>query len=39
MERLNRQVQDLRQENNELRADISHYDNEMRELREQKFTD
>jgi hypothetical protein len=34
-ERLNRQVNDLRSENNELRDEIAHYDAELRELREQ----
>jgi len=34
IDRLTRQVNDLRQENNELREEIAHYDSEMRELRE-----
>jgi predicted nucleic acid-binding Zn-ribbon protein len=37
IERLNRQVNDLRTENNELRDEIAHYDAELRELREQQF--
>jgi cell division protein FtsB len=35
IERLTRQVNDLREENNELRDEIAHYDTEMRDLREQ----
>ena len=34
IDRLSRQVNDVRQENNELRDEIAHYDSEMRELRE-----
>lgn len=34
---MNRQLNDLRAENGELRDEIAHYDQELRELREQQF--
>jgi len=37
IDRLTRQVSDLRSENNELREEISHYDGELREMREKNF--
>lgn len=37
IDRLNRQLNDLRAENGELRDEIAHYDQELRELREQQF--
>ena len=37
-DRLNRQISDLREENQELRDEIAHYDSELREVREQQFT-
>ena len=37
MDRLTRQVADLRTENNELRQEIAHYDTELREVRERNF--
>lgn len=35
IDRLNRQLNDMRAENGELRDEIAHYDQELRELREQ----
>ena len=37
IDRLNRQVNDLRKENQELRDEIAHYDQELREARESQF--
>jgi len=37
IDRLNRQINDLRAENGELRDEIAHYDQELRETREHQF--
>ena len=38
IERLNRQVSDVRQENTALRDEIAHYDQQLREAREQQYS-
>lgn len=37
IDRLNRQINDMRAENGELRDEVAHYDQELRELREQLY--